>query len=231
MNLDETRAVLAHEFAHFTGRDTVYSTQIAPVYTSLTSGMHAIKSEIGWSIMGIVLILPMLITLAYHRMFRILDNAISRRRELRCDEIASEVFGRVHISDGLLKVVGYGTLLSEYIDGQFVSLMRDSQTFQNYPEWFSYFAREESSRSAVSRILSYAAAAKTRAADSHPALGARLKALNVSSLLRSPDIESHFPLSVEFGLEQLEVELTRTYARQLQNHIESGLLVIDSSGV
>ena len=230
MNLDETKAVLAHEFAHFTGRDTVYSTQIAPVYASLTSGIHAIKSEIDWSIKGIVLILPMVITLAYHGMFRILDNAISRRRELRCDEIASEVIGRVHISDGLLKVVGYGTLLSEYIDGQFVSLMREKRTFQNYPEWFSYFAREESARSVVSRILSYAAAARTHATDSHPALGTRLKALNVSSLLRSPDIESHYPLPVEFGLEGLEVELTRTYARQIQNYIESGLLAIDSSG-
>ena len=230
MNLDETKAVLAHEFAHFTGRDTVYSTQIAPVYTSLTSGIQAIKSELDWSIKGIVLILPMLITLAYHGMFRILDNAISRRRELRCDEIASKVIGRVHISDGLLKVVGYGTVLSENVDGHFVSLMRENRTFQNYPEWFSYFARDESSRAIVSRILSYAAAAKTRASDSHPALGARLKALNVSSLLRSPDIESHYPLSVEFGLEHLEVELTRTYARQLQNYIESGLLVIDSSG-
>ena len=212
---------LRTKFAHFTGRDTVYSTQIAPVYASLTSGIHAIKSEMDWSIKGIVLILPMLITIAYHGMFRILDSTISRRRELRCDEIASEVYGQDHISDGLLKVVGYGTLLSGNIDGQFVSLLRENRTFQNYPEWFSYFTREESSRSAVSRILSLAAAAKTRAADSHPALGARLKALNVSSLLRSPDVDLHYPLSLEFGLEQLEVELTRTYTRQIQSYIEA----------
>ena len=121
-------------------------------------------------IKGIVLILPMLITIAYHGMFRILDSTISRRRELRCDEIAAEVYGHDHISNGLLKVVGYGTLLSENIDGQFVSLLSENRIFQNYPGWFSYFASEESSRSAVSRILSYAAAAKTRAADSHPAL-------------------------------------------------------------
>ena len=127
MNRAETSAVLAHEFAHFTGRDTVYSTQIAPVYASLTSGIHAIKSEIDWSIKGIVLILPMLITIAYHRMFRILDNTVSRRRELRCDEIAAEVYGQVHIGDGLLKVVGYGSLLSENIDGQFVSLLRENR--------------------------------------------------------------------------------------------------------
>ena len=221
MNRAETRAVLAHEFAHFTGRDTVYSTQIAPVYASLTSGIHAIKSEMDWSIKGIVLILPMLITIAYHGMFRILDSTISRRRELRCDEIASKVYGQGHISNGLLKVVGYGVLLSANIDGQFVSLLRENRTFQNYPEWFSYFAREESSRSAVSRILSYAAAAKTRAADSHPALGARLKALNVSSLLRSPDIDLHHPMSLEFGLEQIEVELTRTYTLQVQSYIEA----------
>ena len=46
MNRAETSAVLAHEFAHFTGRDTVYSTQIAPVYASLTSGIHAINSTL-----------------------------------------------------------------------------------------------------------------------------------------------------------------------------------------
>ena len=230
MNPAETRAVLAHEFAHFTGRDTVYSTQIAPVYASLTTGIYAIRSEMDWSVKGIVLVFPMLITLAYHGMFRILDNAISRRRELRCDEIASEVYGQDHISNGLLKVVGYGTLLSGNIDGQFVSLLKENRTFQNYPDWFNRFAQEDSSRSAVSRILSYAAATKTRASDSHPALGARLKALNVSSLLRSPDINSHYPLIFEFGLEQTEVELTRLYTRHVQSLMDAYSLRGVSSG-
>ena len=184
----ETKAVLAHEFAYFTGRDTTYSTQIAPVYASLTNGISAIKSEMGWNIKGLVLVIPLFIAITCQRLFHILDSAISRRRELRCDEIASQVFGKDHIGTGLLKVVGYGTLLSENIDGHFISLLNENRTFRNYPEWFNQFIADESVYSRVSGIVSFLADAKTRASDSHPALSDRLKALNASSLLDSGSV-------------------------------------------
>ena len=205
----EIKAVLAHEFAHFTGSDTVYSTQIAPVYASLNNGITALKSEIDWNIQGIVLAVPMLITLIYHKLFHILNSAISRKRELRCDEIASFVYGKEHMAIGLMKVVGYGTFLSQYMYSHFFTVLNEQQTFYNYPEWFARYAADESVSSAVNDIVGNALVAKTQASDSHPALRDRLKALDVSSMT------ANYSYDDAFGLKQIEIELTEFYSRQI----------------
>ena len=217
----EIKAVLAHEFAHFTGRDTTYSTQIAPVYASLTNGISAIKSEMSWGLKGLVLALPLVIATSYHWLFRILDSAISRRRELRCDEIASQVFGKDHIGAGLIKVVGYGTLLSENIDGHFITLLNENRTYRNYPEWFTQFIADESVYSRVSGIVSYLANAKTQSSDSHPALSERLKALDASSLIDSGIVAPYYSFHHSFCSEQVEAGLTTLYIQRIQNHMSA----------
>ena len=217
----EIKAVLAHEFAHFTGRDTTYSTQIAPVYTSLTNGISAIKSEMSWSLKGLVLALPLVIATSYHWLFRILDSAISRRRELRCDEIASQVFGKDHIGAGLIKVVGYGTLLSENIDGHFITLLNENRTYRNYPEWFTQFIADESVYSRVSGIVNYLANAKTQSSDSHPALSERLKALDASSLIESGIVAPYYSFHHSFCSEQIEARLTTLYTQRIQNYMST----------
>lgn len=211
----EIRAVLVHEFAHFTGRDTTYSTQVAPVYASLTSGIAAMKAQMGWSITGIVLAVPLLIAVAYHKLFDVLNSAISRRRELRCDEIASQAVGREYIGTGLIKVVGYGALLSENIDDHFITLIRENRTFGNYPEWFTRFAADESVYPRISGIIRYFATAKTQASDSHPALRDRLDALDASALLESGIINAHYAFFHSFCSEQIEERLTTLYSQHV----------------
>ena len=41
----EVRAVLGHEFSHFTGRDTLYGSQVAPAYRSLQHGMDEMRAN------------------------------------------------------------------------------------------------------------------------------------------------------------------------------------------
>lgn len=217
----EIRAVLAHEFAHFTGRDTTYSTQVAPVYASLAGGIAAMKEQMGWSITGIVLAVPLLIAVAYHKLFDVLNSAISRRRELRCDEIASQAVGREHIGAGLIKVVGYGALLSENIDEHFITLIRENRTFGNYAEWFTRFIADESVYSRMSGIIRYLATAETQASDSHPALRDRLDALDASALLESGIITLYYSFHHSFCSEQIEERLTTLYSQHVRNYVDA----------
>ena len=215
----EIKAVLAHEFAHFTGSDTMYSTQVVPVYASLSNGITAMKSGMGWSITGAVLALPLLVAIVYHRLFHIMNSAISRTRELRCDEIASQVYGETHIGTGLIKVVGYGSVLTQYIDAHFVSLIRENKIFHNYPAWFTGYTADESVRSAVNDLISNALATKTQASDSHPALKDRLKALNVETLHDSLKMTAHHSRNDAFGLKPAEVELTELYTQNIRHQL------------
>lgn len=216
----EIKAVLAHEFAHFTGNDTIYSTQVAPAYASLGNGLDALGSEMeGNNIKAIVLLLPLLLTTLYYKLFHILNSAISRKRELRCDEIASEVYGRMHITTGLVKVVGYGTLISQLIQEHIASLLNENQIFVNYSDWFARdFALRGDASQAVSEIIGNAMAAKTQASDSHPAIENRLKALNVSTA--SEQIAITIPSRGDvFDLEGIEVELTNSYTQLIRRQM------------
>ena len=45
MDVEEVKAVLGHEFSHFTGNDTLYSSQVAPAYRSMREGMASMKAS------------------------------------------------------------------------------------------------------------------------------------------------------------------------------------------
>ena len=67
LSTNELRAVLSHEFAHFTGKDTVYSAKIYPAYisavnviTKLNAHMPDDDSNGNQTIIALPLILPLL---------------------------------------------------------------------------------------------------------------------------------------------------------------------------
>ena len=109
-----------------------------------------------------------------------------------------------------MKVVGYGSVLEQYMSTHFLSVLNEQQSFYNYPEWFaSVYAPDESVYSAVNDIIRNALVANTQVSDSHPALKDRLEALNVSAMI------VHFSHDDAFGLKQIEVELTELYSRYI----------------
>lgn len=109
LTYDEFQAVLAHEFAHFTGRDTLYSTVVRPVYISTAtacSQMRAVFS--GNSLRSLIISLPMIIPYVllstYLNVFQLIDSALSRSRETRADIVAVSIAGKQPFSTALTKV-------------------------------------------------------------------------------------------------------------------------------
>lgn len=111
LTVEELRGVIAHEMAHFTGGDVLYSQVVLPVYVGTGEALEGLTESAqpeqgeGFSFGGCLFALPMWVPIgvlrAYRWAFALLDASISRARELRADAIASLVVGREPTAAGL----------------------------------------------------------------------------------------------------------------------------------
>jgi Zn-dependent protease with chaperone function len=218
---EELGAVLAHEFAHFTGGDALYSCHVAPVYRSAQEGLRVLWQAFGAPVRSlysllfrVVYIPPLVLAYAFLIGFRLIDKRLSRARELRADKVASTVYGREVFASALMRVVGYGTVLDCTADHDFATLLKDGKTFLNYPAAFSE-ARAEYEGPAEQIVLE-ALAEPTRTFDTHPSLHSRLGSLEVSpeTVALSVSRETGGPWGDELSLE--EQDLSDRYARLVE---------------
>ena len=102
LTTSELKAVLAHEMAHFSGRDTLYSRIVSPVYRGIGTSLNSIRSggDIEGSLGGLLMLLqlPSIFFLtSFLEFFASIDNLIGRSRELRADWIAAKTYGKQHL--------------------------------------------------------------------------------------------------------------------------------------
>jgi len=113
LSVNELRAILAHEFAHFTGHDTLFTSLGCRVYRSLLdagAALYATKVRqkgFVYLITALPLTAPLTGLRCYYYLFSLLNLRVSRGRELRADAIASQVCGTRSFRSGLRKVVAY----------------------------------------------------------------------------------------------------------------------------
>lgn len=210
MDEAEVKAVLGHEFCHFTGSDTLYGSQVAPAYHSIQQGIASMKANMGNSLyLVVVFLIPLIVLWAYQMGFRTIDHALSRRRELRCDEIASQVYGQQAMAAALVKVIGYGASV-QHVNAHFAALMQQGQTFSNYPEWFGL--NRDYWTDQIEGVVAAATAARTRAFDTHPALRSRLTALGVAPEAAARYTANGSNFSMIHDISSIERLLTNQYS-------------------
>lgn len=108
---NEFRAVLAHELAHFSGSDTLYSSTVLPVYEGASTTWEEMTRHMAAADSlseSIPMILPRTALYLYLSAFHYIDMHISRKRELRADAIAVATCGTESFRKGLMKTVGIG---------------------------------------------------------------------------------------------------------------------------
>ncbi len=96
----EADAILAHEMAHFSGNDTLYSQRISPLlrrYGIYLQGLHegGISKPIYYFMV------------CFRAMFDLSLNKLSREREFRADGISAKVTSARDFAAALLRVVAY----------------------------------------------------------------------------------------------------------------------------
>ncbi len=177
LNIPELSSVLAHEFAHFSGRDTIYSTIVSPVYRGIIASMNELSGATEGDSSGDstgnlmkLLLLPSQIFLGlFLQYFATIDKILSRSRELRADWIAANLFGANNFSTALTKVTTIGQHFNESYEN--LALNSDKDFFIKH----SQLLQQNSSK--LEEYRSKACFMREEDFDSHPCFSSRLLSL------------------------------------------------------
>jgi Zn-dependent protease with chaperone function len=100
LNASEADAVLAHEMAHFSGQDTMYSKKISPLLTRYGIYLAALQNN--------PVALPVFqFMVCFRALFELSLRKLGRQRELRADRIAVETISPEAFTGAMLRIAAY----------------------------------------------------------------------------------------------------------------------------
>jgi Zn-dependent protease with chaperone function len=194
LRVSELRAVLAHEYGHYSGGDTA----LGPlVYQTRDAIMRTVANVSGRSS---VMRLPFV---WYAKAFLRISQAVSRAQEFAADRRAAMVIGARALSDGLRAVEGAAMAYAAYFRQEFVPVLEHGFAAP-YTAGFAAFLAQPSIAGQVDQAVSESLAnPKADPYDSHPPLAERIAA--VSDLPPGPDPAGEgYSIELLDGLDQLE---------------------------
>lgn len=128
----ELKAILAHEYGHFSNRDTDYNGILFQVELSLAYTLHGMASlgRYGW-------LNPVFWLLKLYRMIYVLiTRGFGRTRELFADRVAAVTYGPKVFSSALEKVAVYGICFEQHVYQEVAALLKEQKAFQNIYQTF-----------------------------------------------------------------------------------------------
>lgn len=162
----EADAVLAHEMAHFSGQDTVYSRKISPLLSRYQHYLEALHS-------GPITLPIFYYMLCFRALYEVSLSRLSRQREFRADGIAVETTSPSAFAGALLKIAAY----SRYRESVQEELFQQEQALasaniserieQGFPQYATAFASDTD----IGQL------ATAHPFDTHPPLSQRLEAI------------------------------------------------------
>ena len=208
----ELQAVLAHEFGHFTGRDTLYSSYIMPVYRAIQSAFEDMQnfgstSSSSYTSFAGLLLLPSLMFLsAFAQYFSTIDRILSRSRESRADWIAASLYGNRSLSSALMKIAELGHHFAEF--AMDIDVKSEDDYFDSYR---SVLAQSEK------KLMEYkerALRAEEQEFDTHPTLSTRIKSLPITDIFM---VDTDTPVSyARKEITYKERQLSQFYINRLK---------------
>ena len=121
LNMDELKAILAHEFAHYTSREAFFRRFIARVLTALQSAVGQLRTGRFWWISPFYHALH-----AYEFLFRYFATTFSRQREYHADRLASRCYGGNVLASGLVNFACASALFEGPAYGGLFRLFEDA---------------------------------------------------------------------------------------------------------
>jgi Zn-dependent protease with chaperone function len=177
LSRSEADAVLAHELAHFSGDDTLYSRRTSPL---LGKYFHYLAALYQGGISRPVFYFMFFFWNLYHLVL----NKISREREFRADRLGGEMTSPRDIAQALLKTTAYSRYRHKVQAGLFEKdeNVETMDVFQRIEQGFPAFI------GACATGTELAESHTPHPFDSHPPLAARFQALGLDapSVLKSP---------------------------------------------
>lgn len=210
LGLDEMKAVLGHELAHYKGLDTRFSRRFYPIYRGAAQGLANIASgfsEKGGA--GQLVLLPAFATLSYFLdSFSESEKAISRERELAADKEAANIDNARNLATALVKLHALSDVWPS-IRQEMKRALGDGKQYTNVSSFFAEIARGMAKEEIIRGVSEEGPVHPT---DTHPPLSERLRNLNLMLEDVSHDAADLSPAKPAVGvvenLEELEQELT-----------------------
>ncbi|MCX5659477.1 MAG: M48 family metallopeptidase [Planctomycetota bacterium] len=171
LGVDHLRSILAHEYGHFSNKDTFFSRFIFRV-----SGGYA---AIGQTLAGqkIQYINPLFwLIKGYAWVYHALAASFSRVREYAADRFAVEAYGQPLFLQALMAAHVEGTFFSQVGMKRAFELAQEGKGFRNIYHFVGSSRRmfQHDARADVDSVVKEMLEAKTGRFDSHPALADRL---------------------------------------------------------
>jgi len=189
LDINEFRAVLAHEFGHYHGGDVALGPLIYRTRYSLARTMEATS--------GTFLETPFV---AYGNMFLRVSASVSRNQEFVADAVAARTVGAAALAGGLQKAERAGVAFHLYMASE-VAPMLNAGFAPPIASGFTGFIAQPAVDQALAPYLGQRVADQY---DSHPPLAERLSALGMPDAGASGAGPA---LAVLEGVEELEYEL------------------------
>lgn len=183
LTTDEFKAILAHEYGHFSNKDTQWSSYTYSMGNSLTSTLRSMpgpsqdeKEEGGWVRLMMTLNPAYWLLLLYVMLYFKITNGFSRIREVMADIMAMRLYGGKAFGNGLLKVATNDLVFSEIIQSKWVpELLKEEKTISNFSK-FMEIVYKGLEKKDVAELQNNILSSKQihSAYDSHPALKMRI---------------------------------------------------------
>jgi Zn-dependent protease with chaperone function len=213
----EADAVLAHEMAHFSGQDTLYSRKITPLLSRYGHYLHALHE-------GGVTRPIYYFMLCFRALYQLSLGRLSRQREFRADRIAVETTSPRDVAGALLRTVAYSRYRNE-VEQDLFKQERALETANVCERIEQGFRRYEACFVSGPDIGQLAPA---HPFDSHPPLAQRLQAIGVplesgdtQTLLATPGDGKWYQYVPT--AEQMETEQWRQYEERFRAFHEQSL--------
>lgn len=179
LSLDEVKAVVGHELAHFSGADTIYSKQFAPIYRGLEEAAHAADENKKYD--KNPLLMPARLFLRF-MMDCFSRNAAksSRARELRADQIGSTASTPADLGYALIKTGILSMLWHREMEDTLNDISR-GKFRRNMSASFEDKLRYDVDPEKLPPLVSFSLGDRTpHPTDSHPETKERLSALGLN---------------------------------------------------
>jgi Zn-dependent protease with chaperone function len=217
LTVNELQSILAHEYAHFSHRDTLYNRFIYQVTLSITQALQGMGGSAG----KLNYVNPFYWFLyLYYKCYTLLSAGFSRSREFLADRMAASLYGSDVFASALTKVSTDGALFEMTIYNNIAALLNEERAFVNMYEAFRNFRQEQLSTQQNDELQEKLRAEEESMFASHPTYRERIEA--VEPLPRARQLDTESALSLFEKPDAIEEELTQYltgymyHLRQLQ---------------
>ncbi len=132
LSISEMEAILAHEYGHFSNKDTAWNSLTFTMAAALHNALLAMPSPWNaggsiWMIVTSALNPALWVLKGYELLFSVVTAGFSRMREVFADRTAIALYGQQNFCDGLLKVARNDHIFVSYFHPEMLRMLTEEK--------------------------------------------------------------------------------------------------------